>query len=89
MSTRKWFTYNGASGGQQNPQNYFYTSANPPSCSLGKQICAVYGLYTIGSGTHPGNFSSRIQLYISDALALGTPQPPLATPYILVQPVTP
>ena len=82
--TRKWFTYNGAPGGQQNPQNYFYTS-NHPSCSLGKCICAIFGIYVGGSGTHPGNFSSRMQLYISDALALGTPQPPFGIIYVKVQ----
>lgn len=83
---RKWFAYNGALGGQQNPLNYFYTTAIPPSCALGTRICAIYGVYKSGSGTNPGNFSTRFQLYISDAIANGTPQPPSGFSYVLVKP---
>lgn len=84
--TRKWFIFNGAEGGQQNPLNYFYTTLNPPSCSLGTVICALYGAYKTGSGTNPQNFSNRLQLYIADAIASGTPQPNPGVPYVLVQP---
>lgn len=85
--TRKWFIYNGQTGGQLNPLNYFYTTINPPVCPpVGQAICAIYGVYKIGSGINPENFSTRLSQYVIDALASGTPQPPPPhQPYVLVK----
>jgi len=50
-STRRWFVYNGAPGGQL---NYFYYSGFEPICSLESSICAVYALEMFG-GDRPGH----------------------------------
>ena len=87
MVSRAWFRYcPSVGGGTINPQNYYYTT-NIDSCNLGKTICAVYGAYTtLGSGLHPAYFSTRMQIYITNAMSIGTPQPSVNNPYyVLVQ----
>ena len=85
-STRRWFVYNGAPGGQLNSLNYFYYSGFEPICSLGSSICAVYALEMFGGGSPwPQNFSPNIQRYIADAIAYASPQPSWPQSYVLVK----
>jgi len=86
--TRRWYAYNGASGGQHNQLNYFFIANFPNAClTSANNICAVRGIYsenpgsgTVTYGTNPKSFTSdpRLDSYITDAFAAGTPAPTLA-----------
>jgi len=85
--TRRWYTYNCASGGQHNHLNYFYIGNFFGCLTAANNICSVLGIYsedtgssTITYGTNPKSFASDQQLdsYITDAFAGGTSAPSLS-----------
>jgi len=84
--TRRWYSYNNASGGQHNQLNYFFISTFPNAClTSANNICAVKGVYsqTSGSGTtttygtNPKSFTldPNLDSYITDAFSAGSPAP--------------
>jgi hypothetical protein len=90
MCTRAWFIYNSGSGDPLDSLNYFYTTITP-SCSTGRTICGILGLYCPEIyGHHPAPFVTggdpNLAEYITDAQASGSIIPPLPfQPYVFVK----
>jgi len=83
--TRRWYSYNCASGGQHNATNYYFVEDFPNNCqSCANDICVVLGVYsmvvggvTTTFGTHPRTFTAdpKLASYITQALATGCYKP--------------
>jgi len=85
MSTRAWYSYNRASGGQHDPINFFYVTAANPTCAVSApNLCSVLGIYQ-GFSDHPETFSQRLNSYITNALAFGTAQPTTGKKYVYLR----
>jgi len=93
--TRRWYVYNGASGGQTNQANYFFVSNFPNSCAVtATNICAVLGVYEISGsgdddqifGTNPQSFAQDTALFNYITAATGNttyvPSGPGEKPYV-------
>ena len=83
--TRRWYVFINIPGGQHGHWAYYFISNFPNAClTSANNICAVFGIYseiisgvTFTYGTQPKSFTSdwRLDSYITDAYASGTPEP--------------
>jgi len=67
---RRWYVYNGASGGQLDHSNYYFISSFPNYCRpTAPNICAVLGVYEIIDPYDPSNnifFGTNPQTFAQD-----------------------
>jgi len=96
---RRWYSYNGTSGGQLSATNYFFDANIDPDIDCGtpaNNICAVKGIYsittfgsgTITYGTNPKTFNDdpMLESYIIGAFGSGLPFPASGQkPYVYVR----
>jgi len=54
--TRRWYVYNGATGGHFNHANYLFISSFPNYCpNSAPDICAILGVYEISGSPNPSD----------------------------------
>ena len=71
--SRSWYAYDG-SGSVQSSSNYLAVTVTP-TCTIGRDVCAIYARDTNPKTTNPAPLSSNILYYIANGIAFGGPQP--------------
>jgi len=80
--TRRWYEYNGFSGGETNNWNYWLVTSFPNACTVtATNICAVLGVFSITDFDdpsydevfyiHPQSFSLDTALFYYITAAIG------------------
>jgi len=72
---KAWYIYNG-SGDVSDKNSYTLANTGAPSCRAGRKLCALKALYEPLNPTRPMIISSNLQVYISQGITNGGPQPP-------------